>query len=242
MSVSGGLGQGLLWHRSGPTVCLRWSLYLVVRLLHVVKVNLHRKRSRVWRIVVLCDTWMRCRSVAITACGWAYVRAGTCKVSPQVLIREASLVVSPGPHICTTLALLGLMWSRTLVNFADDDLVLLARGCRSPIALSTPFILDATPVTVPWLPTSCRIGRLLSPVIFQDKLVLDRRLQTITFDCFIAEFSIFGGSLACSGRRCLGRTCVAHRARGRRGIVLACSRRRRAFGCFAHCSALTFMI
>ena len=139
--------------------------------------------------------------VVSTRAPWAYFRARASKVLPHVLMEAVLLVpVSLFLVFCGFVAI-----AIRLIHLADHDFVVFATLSSSIItlnltvkrcrrhkenlklimilnALRPPLILSIPPVTVTVVTTSCCIGRLLTPMVFDNHLVLYWCLQALILD------------------------------------------------------------
>ena len=112
----------------------------------------------------------------------ADIRAWTCEVRPHVLIKGCTV-------IGTFTSILFAFFSVLLVDFADHNFVFVSRSSRSTVAFSASFILNTTPVTVTIVASGSRVCWLLSTMVFKDKLILHRRLQSIIFNGLVSKFT-----------------------------------------------------
>ena len=114
----------------------------------------------------------------------ADVGAGTGKMGPKVLVIEAALSAPLTRHLGLLVLVVALLQLLMVIDFACHNFVVI-RSRRSVIALRSPVIAHiVAPISIPVMPASRRVSRLLPAVIFEDKLILYWSLEPVVFNGF----------------------------------------------------------
>ena len=123
-------------------------------------------------------------------------------MSPQVCIGIIRVLRVSTPiraiTICFTIFLISLF------NIANNDFIVI-RGSRSLLTLRSALVSDVSPVPISIVTTGRGVCRLLSPVVLQDELILDRSLESILLDGRLRAAQPLAQLARVGCRRCRGR-------------------------------------